>query len=250
MTLKEFFKINQRVALAFSGGTDSVYLLYAAKKYAQDVTAYYVKTQFQPEFELDDAKRAAEMIGAKLKIIELSVLNDADIKANGPLRCYYCKKKIFSAIIEQMTIDGYSVLIDGTNASDDASDRPGMTALKELSVESPLKICNLTKDKIRLLSKEAGLFTWDKPAYACLATRIKTGEEITDKDLKITQAAENVLAKMGFTDFRIRKDADTAKIQICENQLTKLLDSRREVLERLKKYYKSITLDMEVRNDK
>lgn len=247
MTIQEFFVHNPRVALAFSGGVDSAYLLYAASTYGEDVTAYYVKSQFQPQFELDDALRLADELDAKIKVIDVSVIDNIDVRSNGPRRCYYCKRMIFQSIINQAEQDGYTVLIDGTNASDDVSDRPGMQALKELSVISPLRECGITKEEVRRLSSEAGLFTWDKPAYACLATRIPTGTEITEDALRITEKAETELAQLGFSDLRVRKIGDTAKIQLPESQLPQLLDHREEIVRSLKKYYKNVTLDLEVR---
>lgn len=247
MTIQEFFVHNPKVALAFSGGVDSAYLLYAASTYGEDVTAYYVKSQFQPQFELDDALRLAGELDAKVKVIDVSVIDNIDVRSNGPRRCYYCKRMIFQSIINQAERDGYTVLIDGTNASDDVSDRPGMQALKELSVISPLRECGITKEEVRRLSREAGLFTWDKPAYACLATRIPTGTEITEDALRITEKAETELAQLGFSDLRVRKNGDTAKIQLPESQLPQLLEHREEVLRSLKKYYKNVTLDLEVR---
>lgn len=247
MTIQEFFVHNPRVALAFSGGVDSAYLLYAASTYGEDVTAYYVKSQFQPQFELDDALRLADELDAKVKVIDVSVIDNIDVKSNGLRRCYYCKRMIFQSIINQAERDGYTVLIDGTNASDDVSDRPGMQALKELSVISPLRECGITKEEVRRLSREAGLFTWDKPAYACLATRIPTGTEITADALRITEKAETELAQLGFSDLRVRKIGDTAKIQLPESQLPQLLKHREEIVRSLKKYYKNVTLDLEVR---
>ena len=247
MTIQEFFENNPRTAIAFSGGVDSSYLLYASVKYGQDVTAYFVKSEFQPQFELDDAKRLAEELGAKLSIIQLSVLEDPVVTSNCPRRCYYCKKVIFSKIAEQARKDGYPVLLDGTNASDEAGDRPGMQALRELSVMSPLRECGLTKEEIRRLSREAGLFTWSKPSYACLATRIPAGTEITREDLRITELAENELSAMGFSDFRIRKNGNTARIQVPEAQMNEIFKHRSEVIEKLRNYYEHITLDLEVR---
>ena len=247
MTIQEFFARHPRAALAFSGGVDSAYLLYAGITYGRDITAYYVKTEFQPQFELEDAKRFAYALGAALKVLDLSVLGAPEVISNGPRRCYYCKRVIFSAITEQARRDGYSLLLDGTNASDDAGDRPGMQALKELSVRSPLRECGLTKEEIRQLSRSAGLFTWNKPAYACLATRIPTGTEITAEDLHITECAEAALSQLGFSDFRVRKIGDTAKIQLPAAQIKELLDRRAEIVGTLKQYYKSVTLDLEVR---
>ncbi len=246
--MEEFFKRNPKVAVAFSGGVDSAYLLYAAQKYAKDVCAYYVKTQFQPKFELEDAVRLSKQLGAKLNILSLNILTVPNVCENPPERCYYCKKAIFGAIMEAAAADGYTVLIDGTNASDDVKDRPGMRALKELSVLSPLRECGLTKTQIRALSKEANLFTWDKPAYACLATRIPTGETITEKKLCDTEKAEEYLFSLGFTDFRVRSQDGHARLQIPEKQLERLLKYRKDILVKLKEYYKTVSLDLEVRS--
>ncbi|MDO4966569.1 MAG: ATP-dependent sacrificial sulfur transferase LarE [Lachnospiraceae bacterium] len=249
MNLQEFFNENPKIAIAFSGGVDSAYLLYAAKKYADDMCAYYVKSAFQPQFEMDDAVNLAKELEIKLKIIELNVLEDEDIISNPCNRCYYCKKKIFTAIMNQAKTDGYTVLLDGTNASDDVNDRPGIKALMELQVLSPLRICGLTKDEIRNLSKEAGLFTWDKPAYACLATRIPTGQVIDKYGLERTEIAEAFMFSLGFTDFRVRTVGDMAKIQIIEEQMPLLINNRKKILEKLKEYYKSVCLDLEARNE-
>ncbi len=247
LTLREFFEEHPRVAIAFSGGVDSAYLLYAAKKYAKEIKAYYVKSEFQPQFEQDDALRLAEEIGADMKVISLSVLANREICANPGNRCYYCKKTIFSTITSATKEDGFDVLLDGTNASDDVADRPGTKALAELSVLSPLRECGFTKAEIRTLSKEAGLFTWDKPAYACLATRIPTGEEITAEKLAAIEASENYLFSLGFTDFRIRTQNGNAKIQIKEEQMPLFLQNRKDIFDKLKENYDSVVLDLEVR---
>lgn len=248
MDLKEFFKLHSKAALAFSGGVDSSYLLYAAKQCGADVRAYYVKSAFQPQFELEDAKHLAEDVHADLKILEVDVLSDSQITANPPDRCYHCKKVIFSTIAQAAREDGFTTILDGTNASDDAGDRPGMRALQELSVLSPLRECGLTKPEIRRLSKEAGLFTWDKPAYACLATRIPTETAITADQLERTEAAENYLFSLGFTDFRVRLQGDAANLQIPAVQLPKVLESREQILSGLKKWYSTVLLDLEARD--
>lgn len=247
MTLHDFLKENNSIAIAFSGGVDSAYLLYAATKYKCDVTAYYVNTEFQPEFELKDARKLASELNAKLKIINISVLDNKEVTSNPVNRCYFCKKHIFNNILMHAKKDGYTIILDGTNASDEVSDRPGMKALDELSVKSPLRECGLSKNEIRRLSKEAGLFTWNKPAYACLATRIPTNTKITAEDLRITEDSENTLFKMGFTNFRVRKINDTAKLQFPEDQLSLAIEKRIEIINSLKKYYNNITLDLEAR---
>lgn len=178
MTLQEFFRQHPKSALGFSGGVDSSYLLYAGISAGAEVRPYFIKTAFQPAFELEDAKRLCAQLGAELSIIELDALANPDVAKNPANRCYYCKTGLFGALQKRALEDGYTVLLDGTNASDEAGDRPGMQALSELHVISPLRLCGLTKPQIRELSREAGLFTWDKPAYACLATRIPTGQRL------------------------------------------------------------------------
>ena len=247
MTLEDFFEKNNAAAIAFSGGVDSAFLLAMAVRCGARVKAYYVKTAFQPQFELDDACRLAEELGADMEILPVDILCHGIIAANPTDRCYHCKKVIFETIVQAAERDGFTLLLDGTNASDDASDRPGMRALRELSVRSPLRECGLHKDEIRRLSKEAGLFTWDKPAYACLATRIPTGEVITLQKLERTEKAESYLTSLGFRDFRVRSEKDIAKLQVTEKDLPDVLEHREEIINELKQHYKAVLLDLEVR---
>lgn len=243
-TLQDFFIHNNKIALGFSGGVDSSYLLYAALQNKADIMPYFVKSPFQPQFELDDAKRLAADLKCGLKVIYLNHLDDGDIKANGAMRCYYCKKKIFMSIKKQAIVDGYTVLIDGANASDDASDRPGMKATSELEVKSPLRECGIDKAEVRRLSREAGLFTWDKPAYACLATRIKTSAPITEELLHKVEKSEAALFSLGYKDFRVRTDGETAKIQVKEDQIENIIAHREKIYEELKKYFNDVVLDL------
>lgn len=246
MTLEQFFEENSKVAIAFSGGVDSAYLLYEAIRCKVDVRAYYVKSQFQPQFELDDAMRLARELNADMTIIELDVLSDDVIVGNPSDRCYFCKQKIFGNIIEHTKADGYTIILDGTNASDEEGDRPGMKALREMQVKSPLRECGLTKDRIRELSKEAGLFTWNKPAYACLATRIATGERITEEKLKATEMSEEYLFSLGFSNLRVRRVGDKAKLQFAADQLEEALARQDEIKAELLKYYKEVEIDTSV----
>lgn len=249
MTLQEFFQHNPKAALAFSGGADSAYLLYAARTYGRQVRAYYVRSAFQPQFELDDARRLAAELGAELRVLEVDILSVPQAAANPADRCYHCKRAIFSAIAAQAEADGFPLLLDGTNASDDAADRPGMRALRELSVRSPLRECGLTKEDVRRLSREAGLFTWNKPAYACLATRVPTGEAITPEKLRRTEAAEGYLTALGFSDLRVRLLDGCARVQLPASQLPRFLEQREEILKELKRHYSGVLLDMEARNE-
>lgn len=248
MTLQEFFDEHHTCALAFSGGTDSAYLLYEAVRCGADVTAYFVKTQFQPAFELRDAKRLAKELHARMRVIDADILAEDGIAKNPKDRCYHCKKRIFGTILHAAAKDGFTVLLDGTNASDEANDRPGMRALAELAVLSPLRLCGLTKEEIRTRSREAGLFTADKPAYACLATRIPSGMRITEEALFRTERAEEAVASMGFTDFRVRTTGDGgALLQVKEAQMEAAVTQRQELCAVLQKWYPQVMLDLQPR---
>ncbi len=244
MDLKTFFSENPRFAIAFSGGVDSSYLLYAAKMFGCDVKAYFIKTPFQPQFELDDASKMAYMLSVPMDVYKLDVLNNQDVVQNPAERCYYCKNAVFQCITEQAAKDGYALVCDGTNASDDAGERAGMRALNEMGIRSPLRECGLLKKEIRGLSCEAGLFTHDKPSYACLATRIPTGTLITADLLSKVEQAEDALHTLGFSDFRIRYMNGNAKIQITESQFRTVIDKRKKIVDALSPYFKDILIDL------
>ena len=247
MTLEQFFKEVPRAALAFSGGTDSALLLWAAKTYGCGLRAYYVNTAFQPAFELADAKRLAEELDMPLTVVEADVLAVPEAAANGPRRCYYCKRALFTTLRQRAAEDGYTVLLDGTNASDDAGDRPGMQALRELEVHSPLRECGITKDEVRRMSKEAGLFTWNKPAYACLATRVPTGTAITREALEKVERGEEALFQLGFTDFRVRLLGDAARIQVPADQMEKAVQLHDTITKELEADFSAVLLDLKGR---
>ncbi len=250
MTLEAFFAQHPRAALGFSGGVDSAYLLYAARQYGCQVGAYFIQTPFQPQFELEDAQRLAASLGVALQVLPFHVLDIEEVAANGPRRCYYCKRALFSLLARQARKDGYPVLLDGTNASDDAADRPGMQALEELSVLSPLRLCGLTKDEIRRRSREAGLFTWDKPAYACLATRIPTGTAISAEDLRRVERGESALFSLGFSDFRLRLFHGAARIQLTERDFARMPQARAQVEAALRCDFSEVLLDLKIRPSK
>ena len=248
MTLDGFFRENGKAALAFSGGVDSAFLLHYAIRLGADVRPYYVKTAFQPRFELDDAMRLASQLDVGMKVLEADVFACPAIVSNPPDRCYHCKRLIMETIASAAAADGYGLVIDGTNASDDLSDRPGARALAELGVRSPLRECGLGKDEIRILSRKSGLFTWDKPAYACLATRIPCGEMISSDKLIATEQTEDFLRDLGFSGFRIRMMDGCARLQVHEEQIQMVIDKRQAISDWLRKYYKAVLLDLEVRN--
>lgn len=245
--LQGFFAYYPRIAIAFSGGVDSAYLLYAASMYADSVKAYYVKSAFQPQFELEDAIRLSKMFDTDMEIIDVDILSCKDVTDNPPDRCYFCKRYIFSAILEHAKKDGYTYIADGTNASDERGDRPGMKALEEMQVLSPLRLCDITKAEVRKRSKDAGIFTWDKPAYACLATRIPTGCVIDKAGLARTEKAEDYLKSIGLKDFRVRTCGELARLQVREEDMTLVSEYREEILARLTEDYEGVVLDLKCR---
>ena len=247
MTLEKFFRENPRAAVAFSGGVDSAYLLWAARQCGADIRAYYVKTQFQPAFELADAQRLAQEIGVPMTVLRQDALASETVAQNPADRCYYCKQGIFTGILQAAAADGYTLVLDGTNASDDADDRPGMRALRELRVRSPLRECGLSKDEIRARSRQAGLFTWKKPAYACLATRIPTGQRITAELLGKIERAEDFLFSLGFTDFRVRILSGCARLQLPEAQMSQAIRQRGAILQELGPLFGGVLLDLKER---
>lgn len=243
MTLEEFFARHPRTALGLSGGTDSSYLLYAGLACGAEVRPYYIKTQFQPEFELEDARRMCSQLGAELCIIEADILSVPCVAENPEDRCFHCKRALFTLLRERAASDGYAEVIDGTNASDDPGDRPGTRALRELGVLSPLRDCGITKAELRRLSRAAGLFTADKPSYACLATRIPAGCGIDAGTLKDLERAEAALMAMGYTDLRVRLEDGGARLELPENMLERAVKERGRLREILGGFGR-VTLDL------
>lgn len=248
MTLADFFHTHSKAALAFSGGVDSAYLLHAACQLGADVHPYYVKTCFQPDFEFQDAKRLTDLLGVPMTVVTVPILETPHVRENPAKRCYYCKQAILTAIGEAARRDGYSLILDGTNASDDVDDRPGFLALQELGVLSPLREAGLSKAQIRELSRTAGLFTWDKPAYACLATRIPTGVPITEAALDAIQRGEVALSKLGLRDFRVRMLGGSAKLQVTAEQMDLVIRKRSQILKVLLEDFSDVLLDLEARS--
>lgn len=243
MTLQDFFAAHPRAALAFSGGADSSYLLYAGLRWAEKLGIYYVKSPFQPEFEYRDALKLARELGASVTVLTADPLSDPRVASNPANRCYHCKKVIMSTIKAAAARDGFDLVIDGTNASDDIADRPGFRALGEEGVLSPLRLCGITKQALRELSRGAGLFTWDKPAYACLATRVPTGETITAAKLQAIEQSEDALFRMGFSDFRVRTKDGAAKLQFIAGQNEAAAGRMAEIKAALAPYYTEVSLD-------
>ena len=243
MVIQAFFEQYKSVAIAFSGGVDSAYLLYAAVKYADKVKAYYVKSEFQPQIELDDALHLAKELGVDMQVLTLKVLSVPHVSDNPHDRCYYCKHALFTRLMAAARADGFPVTADGSNASDDAGDRPGMRALRELGVRSPLRECGVTKAEIRRLAEAASLPVWDKPSYACLATRVPAGTKITASALGRVARGEAAFAAAGLIDFRLRLRGGDGLLQVRREQLELARKILPEMRTRLAADFACIDLD-------
>ena len=218
MELREYFSSNPSVAVGLSGGADSAFLLWAAARYARSVTPYFARTPFGYPEDIRYAGDVCQILGLDLLVVDVDLRDDPDVMSNGPDRCYFCKRRIFGAIFEAAEADGLKVVVDGTNASDDVDDRPGFRALRELGVQSPLRICGITKDDVRRMSREAGLPTWDRPSNSCLATRMATGTPIDLDILWRAHEAEEALRAIGYSDHRVRTDGRTATVVLRRDQ--------------------------------
>ena len=183
MELSDFFRLHPAGAVAFSGGVDSSLLVWAAARYGSDWRAYYVHSPFQPAFELADARQVAGQCGLPLTVLEVDVLQNETVAANPPDRCYHCKTFIFGIIKKRAQSDGYPVLCDGTNATDNPARRPGFRALAELGVVSPLRRAGLTKDEVRALGRSVGVSLADKPSFSCYAVHAPAGQPLTEEAL-------------------------------------------------------------------
>lgn len=222
------------LAVAFSGGVDSTYLLHEAVKAGKEkVTALIMKTPSVPERELDEAVAFCKSRGISFFVLPADPFSAAGFKENGRDRCYICKHFLFSALLEKAKEEGIPFVADGTNADDRKEFRPGLRALKELDIRSPLAEAGLTKKEIRELSEKEGLSTWNKPSFSCLATRFPYGEELTVEKLRRTEAAENLLAELGFTQRRVRVHGNLARIEVLPVEIPLLLERRDMISSRL-----------------
>ncbi|MBR6046453.1 MAG: ATP-dependent sacrificial sulfur transferase LarE [Ruminococcus sp.] len=219
-------------AAAFSAGVDSTFLAVFAKGILGDrLLAVTVNGAFMPRRELDEAKALCERYGIRQQIIDLDALSVREFRENTPDRCYHCKKHIFTEIKKVAAGFGTQCVLDGSNVDDLSDYRPGMRALGELGIISPLRDAGLTKADIRELSRELGLPTADKPSFACLATRIPCGDEITLQKLSMAESAEQKLYDLGFSQFRVRIHGTIARIEILPPEFPMILrtDTAREI---------------------
>jgi uncharacterized protein len=213
-----------RVVVAFSGGVDSTFLLRAAKDVLgrDRVLAVTAVSEIHPEGEIGDAKRLAKKIGVRHLLVRSGEMDEDAFLANPPERCYLCKKRVFRSLQALAAERGFSFVVDGTNADDAADFRPGRKALRELGILSPLQEAGLTKKEIRALSRKRGLPTWNRPALACLATRIPYGTRITPEILKRIDAGETWLRRRGFIQVRVRDHGSLVRIEIAPDEMPKM----------------------------
>lgn len=235
-------------AVAFSGGTDSAFLLKTAHELLGDkVFAVTARMKAVPEKELSEAEEFCLRYGIKQIWFDFDMLNVGGFAANTPERCYVCKKALFTGIKEIAAKNGAACVIEGSNLDDGGDYRPGLRAIKELGVRSPLKEAGLTKADIRAFSREIGLDTWKKPSMACLASRIPYGDEITAEKLKQIELAEKFLLECGFTQVRVRLCSDTARIEILPEEFPAIIEekTRETVYKTLKALgFSYVTLDI------
>lgn len=237
------------LAVAFSGGVDSTFLLKVARDVlGERVIAITVAAAVHPASELKEAKELAAEIGVPHLILEADVFEMEAFKQNAPDRCYHCKLDVFTQIRDLAAKQGVPNVADGTNADDGGDYRPGLKAVAELGILTPLRDAGLAKSEIRELSHDLGLPTWDKPAYACLATRFPYGTRITAEKLEMVEQAEVVVRELGFITSRVRHHGDIARIEVAPADVAKLAAPgvAGEVVRRLKEAgYRYVTLDLE-----
>ncbi len=237
------------LAVAFSAGVDSSLLLYTAKEVLGDrVMAVSAVDSAFPSRELQEAKTFCAEKNIHHEILLFNPLTIEEYRFNRPDRCYHCKKMIFSEILRFAKENGIAHVAEGSNTDDTGDYRPGMKAIAELSVLSPLKDAGLSKEDIRQISKELDLPTWDKPSYACLASRFVYGEEITEEKLQMIDRAEQFLIDHGFRRERVRLHGNLARIEVPEADISLLAkeDLRKEISAEFRKIgFSYVTLDMQ-----
>ena len=248
-TLKSILAEMESVLISYSGGVDSTFLLKVASDVLKDkAIAVTASSEIHSSKELEEAKKNAKMLGVRHFVINTNELDNENFVSNTPERCYYCKKELFYKLIELAKQYGLNYVIDGSNYDDESDFRPGMKAASEFGIKSPLKDGKLTKEEIRLLSKEMNLPTWDKPSFPCLSTRFPYGTKITREKLVRIESAEDFLARFGIRQLRVRDHGDIARIEVLKEDMHIFLDNAisREITDKFNALgYMYITLDIQ-----
>lgn len=247
--LKEIIEGYSSLLVAFSGGCDSTFLLKVARDVLGDrAMAVTARSETYPSREYEEAVQLARDMAVPHLTIDTSELSIQGFSSNLPDRCYFCKSELFQKLLEIAAENGMRYVADGASLDDLSDHRPGIRAARELGIVSPLKEAGLTKDDIRELSRMLGLPTWDKPSFACLASRFPYGEEITAQKLTMVEQAEEFLRSLGFRQVRVRHHDTMARIEISESDLDRFLERsvREPVAAKLKEIgYTYVSLDLQ-----
>ncbi len=225
--LKGIIKEAGKAAVAFSGGVDSTFLLKTAHEVlGENVLAVYAENSLQPPDEAENVRiLVKDEIGCRLVVVNVDPLLLPEYAENPPDRCYICKKKIYSEFFVTIQRFGISCLMDGTNLDDLSEDRPGLFAIRELGVQTPLAEAGLTKREIRQLSRSQGISTWNRPSSSCLATRIPQGVLITRDKLSLVARLEGHMHSLGFYGCRVRLDRDGIVLEVVEDDVVLLCNT-------------------------
>ena len=238
----------ESAVIAYSGGVDSTFLVKAAVLSGMRAAAVTAVSPTMPEHDFEDAREMAKTIGVHHMIIDTAELGDADFVRNPVDRCFYCKNELFGRLREIALSGGYRFVLDGSNLDDNEDWRPGRKAAAKHGVRSPLIEAGMRKEEIRRCSRELGLPTWNKPASPCLSSRFPYGTPITAEALRQVGEAEKFLRSLGLDELRVRHCNETARIEVTEEAIPRILssDTRRAVVEKLKALgYRFISLDLE-----